>query len=116
MCALTLLCAGVSLLGAIGTAPAASTSTSVGATVLSSTNVSTASCAENIAGRTHFGSITAGSFNVTTTDCSIQFGSSNDTARLLMRQTDGRATRSDRRPFLKALDFHSPDMSAALNA
>jgi len=76
------------LFAAIGSAPAASSSVVVSATVPSATNLDTSGCAPNVAGRTHFGALLPGAAAVTTLDCSIQFGSSNDTARLRARQTD----------------------------
>ncbi len=67
---------------------AATSGTVVGATVPSATNIDTGACASGVAGRTHFGSVLPGTSVVTPTDCSIVFGSSNDTARLRIEQTD----------------------------
>jgi uncharacterized delta-60 repeat protein len=50
--------------------------------------LNTASCATGSAGVTNFGTITVGSSVVTTSDCTITFGASNNTAMLRINQTD----------------------------
>ncbi|MCB0877409.1 MAG: hypothetical protein KDC46_00305 [Thermoleophilia bacterium] len=72
-----------------GGASGASSSTVVGATVPSATNISVAGCPPQVANRTDFGLVTPGSSSITSLDCSIVFGSSNDTASLLVSQPDG---------------------------
>jgi photosystem II stability/assembly factor-like uncharacterized protein len=64
----------------------------VTADVASSTTLSTTGCPPQDAGRTSFGVATPGSSSVTTTDCSVLFGSSNDSSALRTYQPDGRGT------------------------
>lgn len=76
---------------ALALAPAASAATNstvVGATVPSATNLDASLCAAGMAGRTEFGVVLAGASAVTTDDCRIVFGSSNDDATLRMYQSD----------------------------
>ena len=81
---------------------AATGSTVVGATVLSATNIGAGGCAPGTTGVTNFGAVTAPSNNVTTSNCIVTFGSSNDVARLRVAQADGhgsamfRPSRGDR--------------------
>lgn len=58
--------------------------------VLSSTEIDATGCASGDAGVTAFGSLPAGTSSVTTGDCDVAFGSTNDTAYLRLGQTDGR--------------------------
>jgi uncharacterized delta-60 repeat protein len=83
------IAAGVAIALASAPAQGATSSTVVGATVPSATSIDAAGCATGVAGKTDFGAITAGSTNLTTIDCDVAFGSSNDTAQLRMRQSDG---------------------------
>lgn len=76
------------LLGASGS-PAANSGTVVGATVLSATSLDAAGCPSGVANVTSFGSLLPGTSTVTTQDCSVTWGSSNDTAMLRAFQTDG---------------------------
>lgn len=78
---------------AIGSVPlrAATGTTVVTATVPSATALSTTACASGQANVTHFGLVLPGSSAVTTSDCTVSFGSSNDTARLRLHQADGTA-------------------------
>ncbi len=71
-----------------GASPAATSGSVVGATVLSATNIGADGCPPGAAGVTHFGNLTAGSSTVTTGNCVITFGSSNDVARLRIAQSD----------------------------
>lgn len=73
-----------------GTMPAmsATSGTSVGATVVSATTLVTSACPGLTSGITDFGSIMPGSSNVTTVDCAVQFGSSNDSSTLRVSQSD----------------------------
>jgi hypothetical protein len=66
----------------------ASAGSTVGAEVLTAVQIDSTGCSSGVAGRTAFGSIPANSSNVTTTDCTISFGSSNGRASLRIRQTD----------------------------
>jgi uncharacterized delta-60 repeat protein len=68
----------------------ATTSTTIGATVLSATSINVDDCASGTPLRTDFGNVLTGSANVLAGGCVVRFGSSNDTARLAIAQTDGR--------------------------
>jgi uncharacterized delta-60 repeat protein len=72
-----------------GPAPGATASTVVGVTIPSATNLSASGCASGVPGRTDFGTVLPTSKVVTTLDCSVVFGSSNDTAKLRIAQHDG---------------------------
>ncbi len=76
-------------------APAATSSSVVGATVPSATTLDMAGC-PNSTGVTQFGVVLPGSSVRTTTDCTISFGSSNDTARLRAVQADATGTAMNR--------------------
>jgi uncharacterized delta-60 repeat protein len=67
---------------------AASQGVNVSFTVTSATNIDPALCSTATAGRTDFGTIQPGSKYVTTADCRVVFGSSNDTAGLRVYQSD----------------------------
>ncbi|MBC7461223.1 MAG: hypothetical protein H7287_07665 [Thermoleophilia bacterium] len=67
----------------------ASATSTIGVTVLPSTQLDTTGCVPNTAGVTLFGSVTAGSSTVTSADCVVAFGSSNDTSMLRVAQEDG---------------------------
>jgi hypothetical protein len=69
-------------------AQGASSSTVIGASVASATQVDVTGCQANVPGRTDFGTILPGSASVTTSDCSILFGSSNSSSSLRVRQHD----------------------------
>ena len=73
-------------------ASAATSTSTVGATVLSSVSVNPNGCRSGIAGSTSLGSLTSGTGVVGSVDCSVAFGSSNDTARLEVSQGDGTGT------------------------
>lgn len=73
---------------AASTSPAATSSTVVGATVPSATNLDIAACRGGTTGITDFGSVLPGTGVVTTADCTVTFGSSNDTAALRLYQED----------------------------
>jgi uncharacterized delta-60 repeat protein len=73
---------------AAAASPAATSSTVVGATVPSATNLDVAACPGGTPGVTDFGSVLPGSGVVTTADCTVTFGSSNDTAALRLYQED----------------------------
>lgn len=72
----------------VGTGAAANSEIVVGKMVLSATTIDPTGCASGVAGRTNFGSVLPGTSVVTTSDCTIIFGSTNDTARLRIQQTD----------------------------
>lgn len=86
--------AALAILVAVSTsgAGAASSSTVVGASVPSATWIDAGGCASNVAGKTSFGSVLPGSKSVTTLDCDVEFGSSNDTAALRTWQGDATGT------------------------
>ncbi len=70
-------------------APAATSSSVVSATVPSATSVDVSGCLTGADDVTDFGIVQPGSSVVTGTDCVVGFGSSNDTAALRMGQLDG---------------------------
>lgn len=80
--------AGVAI-GAASGAHAASTAQTVSAIVPSSTQIGVSSCAPGTPSMTDLGVIPAGSAAVSTTDCAIDFGSSNDSSMLWLAQDDG---------------------------
>ena len=69
-------------------APAATSSTVVTMTVPSATYVNAGGCLPGVAGKTSSGTVLPGTSAVTTTDCVVEFGSSNDTSMLRMFQSD----------------------------
>jgi len=75
--------------GGIGAGEAASSGTVVSASVPSATRLVTAGCRSGVVGRTDIGIVLPGSTVVTTDDCTVTFGSSNDTSRIRMYQLDG---------------------------
>jgi uncharacterized delta-60 repeat protein len=64
-------------------------STTVTANVLSATNLDASACMSGASNVTDFGSLAPGTSNVTTSDCGVVFGSSNDTSMLRLFQSDG---------------------------
>lgn len=88
--ALVLACVGIGDGGPTSVHANGATSNSlVGANVLSATSLSVTGCLPGVAGRTDFGSVAGGTSNVTSSDCTLSFGSSNDTAALRVAQLDG---------------------------
>jgi hypothetical protein len=73
---------------AVASAPAATSSTVVSATVPSATFLANPTCLGAPTGATEFGVVLPGTTAVTGTDCTITFGSSNDTASLRAYQYD----------------------------
>ena len=69
-------------------APAATDTTDVTFVVASQTSLVPTLCATGQAGRTDFGTVLPDTKTVTSADCRVAFGSSNDSARLLLTQTD----------------------------
>ncbi len=69
-------------------APAATSSVNVSMSVLSQTSITPGTCTTGSAGITSFGTVQPGTTFVAA-DCTIGFGSSNDTSRLLLSQQDG---------------------------
>lgn len=69
-------------------ATAATSGTIVGATVPSATAIDDAGCLPLVPNVTDFGSVLPGSTSLTSVDCEIEFGSSNDTSMLRMYQSD----------------------------
>ncbi len=85
-CALVAVAAATTSTGAtLG----ASSSTVVTATVPSATTIDTAACATGAMGVTDLGVVLPASNSVSTGDCTIAFGSSNDTSMLRAFQQDG---------------------------
>lgn len=85
-CALGVLAASSAWSGA------ASSNAVVSVTIASASWVDATGCAPNLPGRTSFGSVLPGASVVTSADCDVEFGSSNDTASLMTWQTDGTGT------------------------
>jgi photosystem II stability/assembly factor-like uncharacterized protein len=85
-------CLACVLASGVAMSNGATTSTVVTVTVPSASWIDTTGCAPNVPGRTSFGSVLPGSSAVTTLDCDVEFGSSNDTASLHTWQTDGNGT------------------------
>lgn len=69
-------------------AQGASSSTSVSVTIPSATTIDPILCLPGVTGKTTFTSVLPNEQVVTTSDCTIEFGSSNDTSRLKIRQSD----------------------------
>jgi photosystem II stability/assembly factor-like uncharacterized protein len=74
----------------------------VSATVPSATAIDVAACLPGVLGSTHFGVVLPGTTAVTGSDCSVAFGSSNDTAQLRVMQEDGSGTAMRRFAFVPA--------------
>ena len=70
------------------TGHAASSNVVVSVTIASATNLVTSGCAGGVAGRTDFGVALPGQSYVTSSDCDVAFGSSNDTSQLRISQGD----------------------------
>lgn len=66
--------------------------------VASATTLSVAGCVGGQAGITDFGTVLPGSTAVTTGDCTVGFGSTNDTAMLRLSQLDGAGAAMHRPP------------------
>jgi len=69
-------------------ATASTASVVVAATVPSATSLDPSGCASGSPGRTSFGIVQPGASVVTGFDCVVEFGSSNDAARLRIAQSD----------------------------
>lgn len=67
---------------------AASANTTVSVTVASATNIDGSACLSDVSNVTNMGIVLPGSSTVTSSDCSITFGSSNDTSMLRISQQD----------------------------
>lgn len=80
-----------------GVAHGASSSTVVGATVPSATELDLAACATGTSA-TSFGIVTPGSSALTPGNCVVSFGSSNDTSSLRLAQADGEGSAMWRLP------------------
>lgn len=79
----------VFLMAFTANALAVSSNVTVTAVVPSATNLSTAGCATGTPNVTSFGTVLPASTNVTSSDCSVVFGSSNDSSMLRVWQEDG---------------------------
>src|SRR5690606_21911777 len=82
-------CACTIALAHAGLAGGASSGTVVGATVPSATSIDASGCPSQTAGITQLGLLLPGSSTVTSLDCIVEFGSSNDTSMLRLHQQDG---------------------------
>lgn len=78
----------LALVATVASAPAASSSVVVTMSVPSATSLDISACAMDDPDRTAFGTVVPGALAMTTLDCEVAFGSSNDTARLRMSQGD----------------------------
>ncbi len=67
----------------------ASTEIIVELQALSATSISLTACSTGTPGVTEFGAVLKGDSHVTDLDCTVEFGSTNDTARLHVAQDDG---------------------------
>jgi photosystem II stability/assembly factor-like uncharacterized protein len=76
------------VVAASGIAGGASSNLLVNVDIPSSTTLVTADCAPLVPGITDFGVVTPGSRAMTGDDCEIDFGSTNDSAQLLVAQAD----------------------------
>lgn len=72
-----------------GSASGASSTTTVTVTVASATNIDASGCAAGAANRTDLGTLLPTVSSITGIDCSVVFGSSNDSSMLRVSQTDG---------------------------
>ncbi|MCZ4496114.1 MAG: hypothetical protein JWM25_697 [Thermoleophilia bacterium] len=92
MCPVASILLAAALAAGLGHAPAdaaSSAGTIVGAEVLTAVTVDATACASGVAGRTDFGALLPGVATVTTSDCTVGFGSSNSATQLRLRQEDG---------------------------
>jgi len=85
-CGIALLAGSVCVTS--GGAGAASSNATVSVTVASATSLDASACATGTASITDFGAVLPGTSNVTASDCSLTWGSSNDTAMLRTYQQD----------------------------
>jgi uncharacterized delta-60 repeat protein len=76
-------------LATLSGAGAATSSTVVTATVASATEIHPAACASGTPNVTQIGVLLPGSSATTTADCTVTFGSSNDSSQLRLSQQDG---------------------------
>jgi uncharacterized delta-60 repeat protein len=70
------------------TSPAATSSVSLSLSVASASNLDTTQCATGTPGRTDLGIVQPGTSAITSLDCHVTFGSTNDTAGLRVFQSD----------------------------
>ncbi len=87
-CSLALVLGLLAVAAGSPIAGGATSSTVVGATVPSATFIDDAGCPPFTTGITEFGTVMPGSSSVTSLDCSVVFGSSNDTSMLRIAQQD----------------------------
>jgi uncharacterized delta-60 repeat protein len=83
------LSAAIAVASAAGSGVAASSSVVVSLSVPSATNVGVGACAAGTAGVTNFGTTLPGTSQLSSVDCAVTFGSSNDAAMLTVHQPDG---------------------------
>lgn len=100
-----------------GFSQAATSSTIVTATFTSASSVDTSGCLPAVNDKTSFGAMLPGGTSVTGADCSVVFGSSNDSAALRIAQADGRGDTMTI-PMTGALDtsFDSDGMKQVVDA
>jgi hypothetical protein len=84
------LVAVVAVLGVAlaSSAPAATSNLTVTMTVMSNTTIDATGCATSTPGVTSFGTVLPGTGVRTSADCTVRFGSSNDTSTLRIGQLD----------------------------
>jgi photosystem II stability/assembly factor-like uncharacterized protein len=87
-----LACAALGALATVAASPAASSNVVVTTDIASATVVDASGCAPDQPGITAFGTVQPGTTVLTSTDCDVSFGSTNDTASLRLAQADGTAT------------------------
>lgn len=88
LCLLALALSAGAMAAAPTTANSATGGSVVSVSVPSTTNLSTTACPSETAAVTSFGTVGVSSTTMTSSDCSIVFGSSNDTAMLRVFQQD----------------------------
>ncbi|MCW2924870.1 MAG: hypothetical protein JWM98_2274 [Thermoleophilia bacterium] len=101
-------CAVVGFAAMAATAPGATSSVVVTMTVPSASSIAVGQCLTGDPTRTSLGSLLPGGTAITTGDCTITFGSSNDTAMLQVSEQDGTGGSMSRLPHA-ALDTNTGD-------
>jgi photosystem II stability/assembly factor-like uncharacterized protein len=112
-----LLALGAATWAATGIGGAASNNVVVSMTVPSATTLDASTCPSYDPARTSFGTLLPGAAAVTTADCNVLFGSTNDTATLRTYQSDATSsamasdptTRTEDLPYSRVLDLDMTD-------
>ena len=99
------------VLAVAASSPAATSNVTVTMTVASATSLDPALCLPSDPTRTSLGTVLPGTTGITSNDCTISFGSTNDTAMLLMSEHDGTGGSMARLPHA-ALDTNTGDGDA----